>query len=224
MKALIIEDDPALGKTLVRGLEALGWSTELQVDGAEGLWAAREYSFDVIICDLRLPTLSGYEIVKQLRTTENWTPLLMLTAQDGEYDQADAFELGADDYLTKPFSFVVLNARLHALTRRRIGERLSTLRVGSLDLDPARQTVERAGKRIELTAREFAVLEYLMRRAEQVCSKTEILAGVWDMAYDGAPNIVEVYAGHLRRKIDAPFGTATLQTVRGRGYMLTAEG
>lgn len=222
MKALIIEDDPALGKTLVKGLAALGWSTELYMDGAEGLWAAREYSFDVIICDVRLPTLSGYEIVKQLRAVKNWTPLLMLTAQDGEYDQADAFELGADDYLTKPFSFVVLNARLHALTRRRIGERPSTLQVGSLVLDPARQTVERAGERIELTAREFAVLEFLMRRAEQVCSKTDILAGVWDSAYEGDPNIVEVYVGHLRRKIDAPFGTATLRTVRGRGYLLTA--
>lgn len=220
---LIIEDDLALGTTLIKGLQALGWSTELQIDGAEGLWTANEFMFDVIICDVRLPSLSGYEIIKRLRAHDNWTPILMLTAQDGDYNQANAFDLGADDYLTKPFSFVVLNARLHALTRRSIGERPSILQAGSLVLDPVRQTVERSGVRIELTAREFAVLEYLIRRVEQVCSKTEILAGVWDSAYDGDPNIVEVYAGHLRRKIDVPFGTATLQTVRGRGYMLTAE-
>lgn len=223
MKVLVIEDDAALRATLEKGLTALGWNVESAVNGEDGLWAATEGSFDVVVCDIRMPVMNGYDVLKNLRERSNWTPLLMLTAKDGEYDQADAFELGADDYLTKPFSFVVLNARLHALTRRAVAPRPAALEVGTLVLDPAKHVVHRSGVSIELTSREFAVLEYLMRHAENVCSKLDILNNVWDSAYDGDPNIVEVYAGHLRKKIDAPFGTSTLKTVRGRGYMVSAD-
>lgn len=220
MKILVIEDDAALAATIVKGLTALGWSVETHNNGEDGLWAATEHVFDAIVCDIRMPKMNGYDVVKHLRAREIWTPVLMLTAKDGEYDQADAFELGADDYLTKPFSFVVLNARLHALTRRALAPRPRTLTVGTLTLDPARHRVTRGETEIELTSREFSVLEYLMRHSEQVCSKIDILENVWDSAYEGDPNIVEVYVGHLRKKIDTPFGTATLKTVRGRGYLL----
>lgn len=222
MKVLVIEDDAALAATLVKGLTALGWAVETQSNGEDGLWAATETAFDVVVCDIRMPLMNGYDVLKNMRAREIWTPVLMLTAKDGEYDQADAFELGADDYLTKPFSFVVLNARLHALTRRAVAPRPVAIEVGTLHLDPAKHTVQREGTAIELTSREFAVLEYLARHAESVCSKLDILNNVWDSAYQGDPNIVEVYAGHLRRKIDVPFGTTTLKTVRGRGYMLRA--
>lgn len=223
MKVLVIEDDAALRATLIKGLTALGWAVETEEDGESGLWAATENTPDVIVCDIRMPKMNGYDVVKNLRSRDIWTPVLMLTAKDGEYDQADAFELGADDYLTKPFSFVVLNARLHALTRRTMAARPTALTLGTLTLDPAKHTVTRDGTEIVLTSREFAVLEFLMRRADTVCSKLDILNNVWDSAYDGDPNIVEVYMGHLRKKVDAPFGTATLKTVRGAGYMASGS-
>jgi DNA-binding response OmpR family regulator len=174
-----------------------------------------------VILDIMLPGLSGYRIIEQLRAGENWVPILMLTAKDGEYDEADALDLGADDYLTKPFSFVVLLARIRALLRRGARPRPVSLTVDDLVLDPAAHTVERAGTRIELTPREFSLLEFLMRRAGDAVSKADILHHVWDANYDGDANVVEVYVGYLRRKIDTPFARQSLQTVRGAGYRLT---
>jgi DNA-binding response OmpR family regulator len=185
---------------------------------------AQHGDFDAVVLDLMLPGLSGYEVVRRLRAHGNWVPVLMLSAKDGEYDQADGLDIGADDYLTKPFSYVVLLARLRALVRRGAPTRPAVLAAGDLSLDPASREVERAGVKIQLTAREFALLEYLMRRADEVVPKTEIIEHVWDEFYDGDPNIVEVYVGYLRRKIDAPFGRRSLQTVRGAGYRLTAHG
>src|SRR5262245_1368484 len=184
---------------------------------------AREGDYDALVLDLMLPKISGYRICKQLRAEENWVPILMLSAKDGEYDMADGLDLGADDYLTKPFSYVVLVARLRALLRRGGGRRPAVLRAGDLTLDPARRQVARGGARITLTPREFALLEYLMRRHDEVVSKSEILEHVWD-TYDTDPNVVEVYVGYLRRKIDLPFRRTALQTVRGAGYRLASDG
>jgi DNA-binding response OmpR family regulator len=166
--------------------------------------------------------MSGYEVLKLLRATERWTPVLMLTAKDGEYDEADAFDLGADDYLTKPFSYVVLLARLRALLRRGAPARPAVLTAGDLRLDPAARTVHRGQTRIELTAREFGLLEFLLRRRGDALTKNEILNHVWDAHYEGDENVVEVYIGYLRKKIDFPFGTHTIETLRGVGYRLSA--
>ena len=224
MRVLVVEDEPRLARALQRGLTAEGYAVDLAADGLAGLEAARHEGYDAVVLDIMLPGLSGYRIVRALRSEGNWVPVLMLSAKDGEYDQADGLDLGADDYLTKPFSYVVLAARLRALLRRGAAPRPAVLRAGDLSLDPASRTVHRGRAVIELTPREFALLEYLMRRAGQVVPKTEILEHVWD-AYDAAElNVVEVYAGYLRRKIDAPFGRSALQTVRGAGYRLAADG
>jgi two-component system OmpR family response regulator len=172
------------------------------------------------VLDIMLPGLSGYEVLRRLRSQGVWTPILMLTAKDGEYDQTDAFDLGADDYLTKPFSFIVLVARLRALVRRSAPHRPAVLTAGSLSLDPARREVRRDGTKISLTPREYGLLEYLMRNSDVVVTKADILHNVWDAHYDGADNVVEVYVGYVRRKIDIPFGTKTIETVRGVGYRL----
>ena len=171
-----------------------------------------------------LPGLSGYRIIEQLRAAENWVPILMLTAKDGEYDEADALDLGADDYLTKPFSFVVLLARLRALLRRGVTPRPAALSAGDLVLDPSAHTVARGDQPVDLTPREFSLLEFLIRRTGEAVSKADILHHVWDAHYDGDANVVEVYAGYLRRKIDTPFGRHSVQTVRGAGYRLAADG
>ncbi|GHG16636.1 MULTISPECIES: response regulator transcription factor [Amycolatopsis] len=220
MRLLIVEDEREFAETLRRGLVAEGFTADVAHTGREGLWRATEHSYDVVVLDIMLPELSGYEVLKRLRAAENWTPVLMLTAKDGEYDEADAFDLGADDYLSKPFSFVVLIARLRALLRRGAPARPAVLEAGDLRLDPSARTVHRGQKRIELTAREFGLLEFLLRRAGTALSKNEILSHVWDAHYDGDENVVEVYIGYLRRKIDAPFGTHTIETVRGVGYRL----
>ncbi|MDX3188283.1 response regulator transcription factor [Amycolatopsis sp. Hca4] len=220
MRLLIVEDEREFAETLRRGLVAEGFTADVAHTGREGLWRATEHAYDVVVLDIMLPELSGYEVLKRLRAAENWTPVLMLTAKDGEYDEADAFDLGADDYLSKPFSFVVLIARLRALLRRGAPARPAVLEAGDLRLDPSARTVHRGQKRIELTAREFGLLEFLLRRAGAALSKNEILSHVWDAHYDGDENVVEVYIGYLRRKIDAPFGTHTIETVRGVGYRL----
>lgn len=181
---------------------------------------ASEGDFDVVVLDIMMPALSGYEVVRRMRRGGVWTPVLMLTAKDGEYDEADAFDLGADDYLVKPFSFVVLEARLRALVRRGAPERPSSYIAGDLVVDPAAREVRRGDTRIPVTAREYAVLEFLVRNRHQVVSKAQILRAVWDAAYEGDDNIVEVYVGYLRRKIDAPFGARAIETVRGQGYRL----
>jgi DNA-binding response OmpR family regulator len=223
VRLLIIEDEVRLASALQRGLQNEGFTVDVAHTGHDGLHAALESAYDALILDIMLPGLSGYRIIEQLRAAENWVPILMLTAKDGEYDEADALDLGADDYLTKPFSFVVLLARIRALLRRGVHPRPAALRVDDLVLDPAAHTVMRGETSIELTPREFSLLEFLMRRAGDAVSKADILHHVWDANYDGDANVVEVYVGYLRRKIDAPFGRQSLQTVRGAGYRLTAD-
>ncbi|GGO23074.1 DNA-binding response regulator [Microbispora rosea subsp. aerata] len=223
MRVLVVEDERRMAAALRRGLQAEGFAVDLAHDGIEGLHLARVGDYDVVVLDIMLPGMSGYNVCKQLRAEENWVPILMLSAKDGEYDMADGLDLGADDYLTKPFSYVVLVARLRALLRRGGGRRPAVLRAGDLSLDPAARVVTRGETPIELTPREFALLEFLMRRPGEVVSKPEILEHVWD-TYDTDPNVVEVYVGYLRRKIDTPFGRAALQTVRGAGYRLASDG
>jgi two-component system OmpR family response regulator len=220
MRVLLVEDEPRLSATLCRGLTAEGFVVVAVGNGVDGLHEAIENSFDVVILDIMLPGHSGYEVLRRMRAQDVWTPVLMLTAKDGEYDQTDAFDLGADDYLTKPFSFRVLVARLRALVRRGAPERPVVLTAGSLSLDPARHTVHRGSTAIALTPREYGVLEFLMRNKDVVVTKAEILRNVWDAHYGGPDNVVEVYVGYLRRKIDVPFNTNTIETVRGVGYRL----
>ncbi|TQS46090.1 response regulator transcription factor [Cryptosporangium phraense] len=224
MRVLLVEDEAGLAATLKIGLTREGWAVDVADNGIDGVWAATERHYDVIVLDLMLPGLNGYQVCEQLRADKVWTPILILTAKDGEYDQAEAFDTGADDYLVKPFSLVVLTARLRALVRRGAPERPAVLKAGDLTLDPARRQVARAGTEITVTPREFSVLEHLMRHAGNVVTKTEVLESVWDENYDGDSNIVEVYVGYLRRKIDLPFGRAALRTVRGAGYLLAADG
>ncbi|MGW4499636.1 response regulator transcription factor [Micromonospora sp. NPDC004336] len=216
MRLLVVEDESRLASALQRGLQAEGFAVDVAATGPAGLDAARYGGYDAMILDVMLPGLSGYELVRRLRAEERWLPVLMLSAKDGEYDQADGLDCGADDYLTKPFSYVVLLARLRALLRRGAPERPTVLAVGDLRLDPARRRVTRADAEIALTAREFALLDYLMRRPGEVVSKIELLDHVWDASDDTAPNAVEVYVGYLRRKI----GRERLETVRGAGYRL----
>jgi two-component system, OmpR family, response regulator len=220
MRVLLVEDEPRLSATLSMGLKAEGFVVVAVSTGVEGLHEAIENSYDVAILDIMLPGRSGYEVLRQMRTQNVWTPVLMLTAKDGEYDETDAFDLGADDYLTKPFSFRVLVARLRALVRRGAPERPVVLTAGSLSLDPARHRVQRDSTPITLTPREYGVLEFLMRNKDVVVTKAEILRNVWDEHHQGPDNVVEVYVGYLRRKIDVPFGTNTIETIRGVGYRL----
>jgi two-component system OmpR family response regulator len=224
MRVLIVEDEVRLAETVRRGLTDAAFVVEVVHNGEDAVWAATENSFDAIVLDIMLPKLNGYRVLEQLRARRVWTPVLMLTAKDGEYDQADAFELGADDYLTKPFSFPILVARLRALIRRGGPERPVVLTAGDLVLDPGRRRVERAGQEIVLTPREYGLLEFLMRYRGDTLSKSEILDNVWDPAFDGDPNVVEVYIRYLRLKLDTPFGRHAIGTVRGMGYRLDPEG
>jgi DNA-binding response OmpR family regulator len=220
-----VEDEARMADAVAGGLAADGFTVDIAHDGQDGLWRASERVYDVIVLDIMLPKLSGYEVVKRLRAAKVWTPILMLTAKDGEYDQADALDLGADDYLTKPFSYVVLLAHLRALVRRAAPARPVVLSAGDLILDPATRRVQRgADDEISLTPREFAMLQYLLRRRGEVVSKSDILANVWDEFYEGDPNIVEVYVGYLRKKIDTPFDRRSIETVRGAGYRLRSDG
>ncbi len=222
MRLLVVEDEVRLTGALKRGLEAEGFVVDVFHDGPGGLDAARHSEYDAVILDVMLPGLSGYRIVRALRDEDNWVPVLMLSAKDGEYDQSDGLDAGADDYLTKPFSYVVLLARLRALLRRGARERPTVLSAGGLRLDPATRRVTRDEVEITLTTREYALLEYLLRHAGEVVSKIELLDHVWDAPDDTDPNVVEVYVGYLRRKIDTPFGVSSVQTVRGAGYRLVA--
>ena len=227
MRVLVVEDEMSLAETIRDGLTGAGFAVDLVHNGVDALWQATECPFgayDVLMLDIMLPGLSGYEVCRRLRAREVWTPILMLTAKDGEYDQADALDLGADDYLTKPFSFVVLIARLRALIRRGAPERPAILSAGDLVLDPGERRVTRAGEPIAVTPREFAMLEFLMRHRGQAMTKTAILENVWDAHFTGDPNIVEVYVGYLRKKIDHPFGRAAIETVRGAGYRIAEDG
>ena len=212
-----------LARSIKRGLEAEGFAADVVLNGVDGLWRAKEGDYDVVVLDIMLPGMNGYQVCADLREAGNWTPILMLTAKDGELDEAEALDTGADDYLAKPFSYVVLVARIRALLRRGSPERPARLSVGDLLLDPAAHRVWRGATEVSLTPRQFALLEFLMRRAGDVLSKATILDHVWDFAFDGDPNIVEVYVRHLRKRIDEPFGRSAIQTVRFVGYRLDPD-
>ncbi|MEU0134351.1 response regulator transcription factor [Streptomyces sp. NPDC006296] len=216
MRLLIVEDEKRLATSLARGLTAEGFAVDVVHDGLEGLHLAGQGVHDLVVLDIMLPGMNGYRICAALRAAGHETPILMLTAKDGEYDEAEGLDTGADDYLTKPFSYVVLVARIRALLRRRGGSASPVLTAGGLRMDTAARRVHRGQDEVVLTAKEFAVLEQLVVRAGEVVSKAEILEHVWDFAYDGDPNIVEVYISTLRRKL----GAASIRTVRGAGYRL----
>ena len=223
MRALVVEDEVKMAGLLKRGLEEEGYAVDVAGDGQEAVWLATENPYDAIVLDLMLPDMDGLEVCRRLRESGRWSPVLMLTARDAVPDRVSGLDAGADDYLTKPFSFAELLARLRALVRRGGSERPAVLRVGDLSLDPATRQVSRDGTSIELTAKEFALLEYLMRHPGEVLSRTRLIEHVWDFAYEGDSNVVDVYVRYLREKIDRPFGRDSLQTVRGAGYRLRGE-
>jgi two-component system OmpR family response regulator len=224
MRVLVVEDEEAMRTSLEDGLVAAGYAVDTAADGEQGLWLAREVDYDAVVLDIMLPVVNGYVVCRTLREEGRWMPVLMLTAKDGHLDEAEGLDTGADDYLTKPFAFEVLLARLRALIRRGGAERPTVLAAGDLTLDPAARTVTRGATDIDLTAREFAILECLMRRMDEAVTKAEIMAAVWDFAFDGDPNIVEVYVRSLRNKIDRPYDREAIVTVRGAGYRLSGTG
>jgi two-component system OmpR family response regulator len=224
MRVLVVEDEKRLAAGLRKGLEAEGFAVDVTLDGADGLWMAREHAYDALVLDIMLPGMNGYKVCATLRQDGIWTPILMLTAKDGELDEVEALDTGADDYLTKPFAYAVLVARLRALLRRDARERPVVLKAGDLRLDPAARRAWRGEVEVELTPRELALVEFLLHRRGEVVSKREILEHVWDYDFEGDCNIIEVYVWHLRNKLDRPFGRDTIQTVRGAGYRLAADG
>ena len=223
MRVLVVEDERRLAAALKRGLEAEGFATDVALDGTDGLWLATENDYDGIILDIMLPGVNGFQICDRLRKAGDWTPILMLTAKDGEYDQAEALDGGADGYLVKPFSYVVLVAQLRAVMRRGRPARPAELALGDLRLDPSTRRCRRGRTELELTPKEFSLLEYLLRRPGEVVSKTELLDHVWDFAFDGDHNVVEVHISALRRKVDQPFDRRSIETVRGAGYRLVPD-
>lgn len=224
MRILLVDDEVRLADGVRRGLEAEGMVVDVAHDGAEGLRKATDADYDAIVLDVMMPVMSGYRVCQALRADGNWTPVLFLTAKDGEWDEVEGLDTGGDDWLTKPFSYPVLVARLRALVRRGVRERPAVLEAGDLALDPAARRVMRGDVEIDLTARELAVLDFLMRRRGEVVTKREVIANVWGDDFVGDVNIVEVYIGHLRSRIDRPFGREAIQTVRGAGYRLSADG
>lgn len=215
----MVEDDPQVAAAVRRGLEAEGYTVDLAPDGLTGLRLAQRHAYRAIVLDIMLPGLNGYKVCEALREGGSTTPILMLTAKDGEYDEAEGLDTGADDYLTKPFSYLVFLARLRALLRRSATPG-ALLRVGGLWMDPAARRCGRDNAEITLTEREFAVLRFLAEHPGEVLSKRRIVDEVWDIAFDGAESIVEVYISMLRRKVDTPFGLRSITTVRGAGYRL----
>jgi len=224
VKLLLVEDDTKLAAALRRGLEAEGFAVEVAADGDDGVWRATEVAYAAILLDLMLPGRSGFRVCAELRAAGIWTPILVLTAKDGELDEAEALDAGADDYLTKPFSYTVLVARIHALLRRAAERSVAPTVVGDLRVDRSRRRAWRGEREVALTAREFDVLEVLVRRAGHVLSKVDLLDEVWESDFEGDPNIVEVYMRRLRRKVDDPFGRRSIETVRGAGYRVVADG
>jgi two-component system OmpR family response regulator len=224
MRILVVEDQKRLAAAIKKGLEVEGFAVDVAGDGEDGLWRARTHPYDAIVLDILLPKVNGYQVCRSLRDEGNWTPILMLSAKAGDWDHAEALDTGADDFLPKPFSYVVLVAHLRALLRRGARERPSVLTAGDLSLDPASHSCRRGEQVIELSRREFSLLEFLMRRPDQVTSKGEILDHVWDFDFEGDDNIVEVYIRYLRRKVDVPFGRHAIETVRGAGYRLAGGG
>jgi two-component system OmpR family response regulator len=223
VKLLLVDDDTVLTASLRRGLEAEGFVVDVSADGLDALWRADEGGYGAIILDLMLPGRNGFAVCADLRQRGDWTPILVLSAKGGEYDQAEALDTGADDYLTKPFSFAVLLAHVRALLRRAEVRTLSPIAVGDLSIDPARMSARRGSRAIELTTRQFHVLEHLVRHAGEVVGKRDLLDAVWSSDFEGDPNIVEVYVHRLRRQIDEPFDRHSLQTIRGAGYRLVDD-
>jgi two-component system, OmpR family, response regulator len=224
VRALVVEDEPKMAALLRRGLVEDGYAADVAGTGEEALRMARAVPYDAIVLDLMLPGLDGLDVCRQLRSSGVWSPILMLTARDGVDDRVVGLDTGADDYLTKPFSFPELLARLRALTRRGLSERRTVLEVGSLRLDPATHQVWRNGVEVELSAKELALLETFMRRPGQVLSRVDLLDHAWDFAYESRSNVVDVYVGYLRAKIDRPFGLRSIETVRNAGYRLRSDG
>lgn len=224
MRVLVVDDDKRLALAVKRGLERETFAVDVAFNGVDGLWQAQENSYDALVLDVMLPGMGGLELCAKLREAGEWAPILILTARDGERDEAHALDTGADDFLAKPFSYVVLVARLRALLRRGRVERPTTLVAGDLRLNPSTHQAWRGDMIVELSPRQFSLLELLMRRAGEVLSKREILEHVWDFAFDGDPNIVEVYISQIRRRIDEPFGRSAVQTVRLVGYFLDPNG
>jgi two-component system OmpR family response regulator len=224
MRVLIVEDEQKLAQLLARGLREEGHAADVSGEGEEALWMARAVPYDAIVLDVMLPGLDGFEVCRRLRAAEVWTPVLMLTARDAVDDRVRGLDAGADDYLVKPFSFEELLARLRALARRAPSERPTVLEVDDLRLDPAAHRAWRGPDELDLSAKEFALLELFMRRAGTVLTREQLLDGAWDMAFETRSNIVDVYIRYLREKVDRPFGRDSLETVRGVGYRLRSEG
>jgi DNA-binding response OmpR family regulator len=223
MRILLIEDEPKVSSLVKRGLIAERYAVDITADGREGLEYTEAYPYDLIVLDLMLPGLSGVEVLQRVRRINQYVPILVLTARDSVDDKVRVFELGADDYLTKPFAFAELLVRVKALLRRGPVNRSSTLRIGDLELDRLTQQVKRKGKRIDLTAKEYSLLEYLMQNPDRVLSRNMIIEHVWDQSFDGITNIVDVYVRHLRSKIDEGTDHKMIRTVRGTGYMIRSE-
>lgn len=222
MKVLLVDDDEKLTAAVKRGLQAEGFTVDVEHNGIDGLWRATEGSYDVIVLDLMLPGNNGFQVCADLRAADNWTPILMLTARDGARTEAEGLDLGADDYVAKPFSFPVLVSRLHALMRRSTAHDPAPIKVGDLVIDPLQHRVWLGDGELPVTSREFDVLFFFVRRAGQVLSKRQIIDGVWSDDFQGDPNIVEVYVARLRRKLLERASRATIETVRGAGYRLSA--
>jgi two-component system OmpR family response regulator len=224
VRVLVVEDEAKMATLVRKALELEGYSVDVAMTGTDAVWMGTENDYDAIVLDVMIPEPDGFEVCRQLRADERWAPILLLTARDSVDDRVVGLDAGADDYIPKPFSFAELYARLRALTRRAAPERPRILVVGDLELDPAKHRVTRSGNEIELSPKEFALLDLFMRHADEVLSRTTILEHVWDFAYDGTSNVVDVYVRYLREKIDRPFERETLETVRGVGYRLRVDG
>jgi two-component system OmpR family response regulator len=220
MRVLVVEDDPRMAELLRRGLQEEGYAVDVAGSGEEGVWLGTENEYDAVVLDVMLPDGDGFEVCRRLRQEDRWAPVVMLTARDAVQDRVAGLDAGADDYLTKPFSFQELFARVRALVRRGVGERPAVLEVGDLALDPATRRVHRGDEELSLTAKEAALLEYFLRHPGEVLTRAQIIEHVWDFAYDGGSNVVDVYVRYLREKVDRPFGRRSIETVRGAGYRL----
>jgi two-component system OmpR family response regulator len=223
VRVLVVEDAERMATLLGRGLRDEGYAVDVVANGTDAVWMASENPYDAIVLDVMLPDLDGFEVCRRVRAAGRWAPVLMLTARDGVHDRVRGLDVGADDYLTKPFAFAELLARLRALMRRGKRERPQVLVAGDLSLDPASKSVRRGDRRIQLTPKEFSLLEYFMRHPDEVLTRTRLIEHVWDFAFEGDSNVVEVYVRYLREKIDRPFGRESLETVRGMGYRLRKD-